>query len=70
MTPTRPTPTQPLNERANRLANEICDAGGGCACNPEPRLSPMARRVAANKAAGRRTVDEIAHGGVRPAGVR
>jgi hypothetical protein len=34
---------------------------------PEPRLSPMARRVTANKQDGRRLVDEVPSGGIRPA---
>ena len=33
---------------------------------PAPRLSPMARRVTANKLDGRRLVDEIPSGGIRP----
>ena len=31
-----------------------------------PRLSPMARRVAVNKLEGRRLVDEVPSGGIRP----
>ena len=31
-----------------------------------PRLSPMARRVTANKLDGRRLVDEVPSGGIRP----
>lgn len=32
-------------------------------------LSPMARRVQANKQEGRRLVDEVAYAGVRPEGI-
>lgn len=31
-----------------------------------PRLSPMARRVTANKLDGRRLIDEVPSGGIRP----
>ncbi len=37
---------------------------------PPIRLSPMARRVAANKAAARRLVDETSNAGARPATIQ